>query len=485
MKTIKLKLIIVLIVSVFLTPDSYTQERNVMWVHGLGGSSNSFLTNSEHHQSKYLMKSIRGVYDKGDDAKACSAKIKNQFESGFGNGSSQPTNICISHSFGGLVARTLEKGNADKGQTQNFGGQILVHSPQGGAQFAANYQNGFFDKKFAEVFNKITKPFKADIIDEVEMLIATPLLVIGGTSIDVLTFEDIANILAVFWGINNLEGTEASRLFKAYAENIDFNDKPKITDLVPDSDLMNELRDFDSPGQLITIYGAEERNIVHRLVSSLSVKPGSNTLDIVSDEKDIFSPLEGLFELNFNINRGLGIAADISGANFVRKVFTGHNTPFHERARLWREGKDYLNGGLETDWLILIGAVDFTTIKQVSVVGMTAECNARIDELQLLLDHFHETGEFKNPSEVQQALDNLIKNESCWDKIIIDIKIPYNKPNDGVVLTESQQAAGGILFENINCNHFEAVNTKVMSKNFNDIFQNLSNRSIWYKTPFR
>ena len=27
------------------------------------------------------------------------------------------------------------------------------------------------------------------------------------------------------------------------------------------------------------------------------------------------------------------------------------------------------------------------------------------------------------------------------------------------------------LFENINCNHFEAVNTKVLSENFVDIFQ--------------
>ena len=484
MKTIKLKLIIVLIVSVFLTPESYTQERNVMWVHGLGGSNNSFLTNSVHHQSKYLMKSIRGVYDKGDDAKACSAKIKNQFESGFGNGSSQPTNICISHSFGGLVARTLEKGNADKGQTQNFGGQILVHSPQGGAQFAANYQNGFFDKKFAEVFNKITKPFKADIIDEVEMLIATPLLVIGGTSIDVLTFDDIANILAVFWGINNLEGTEASWLFKAYAENIDFNDKPKITDLVPDSDLMNELREFDSPGQLITIYGAEERNIVHRLVSSLSVKPGSNTLDIVSDEKDIFSPFEGLFELNFNINRGLGIAADISGANFVRKLFTSHNTPFHERARLWREGKDYLNGGLETDWLILIGAVGYT-VQKVSITQMTPECKNKLDGLEILLEDFHKNGEFKNRDDVQNAINNLIHNSGCYENGSTEIEIPYNKPNDGVVLTESQQAAGGILFENINCNHFEAVNTKVLSENFINIFQEGARGAGWYVTPLR
>jgi hypothetical protein len=41
------------------------------------------------------------------------------------------------------------------------------------------------------------------------------------------------------------------------------------------------------------------------------------------------------------------------------------------------------------------------------------------------------------------------------------------------------------LFENINCNHFEAVNTKVLSKNFTDIFHHGFRNTEWFKTPLR
>ena len=41
------------------------------------------------------------------------------------------------------------------------------------------------------------------------------------------------------------------------------------------------------------------------------------------------------------------------------------------------------------------------------------------------------------------------------------------------------------LFENINCNHFEAVNTKVLSENFKKIFELGANNSDWFKTPLR
>ena len=41
------------------------------------------------------------------------------------------------------------------------------------------------------------------------------------------------------------------------------------------------------------------------------------------------------------------------------------------------------------------------------------------------------------------------------------------------------------LFENINCNHFEAVNTKVLSENFVDIFQDKLGNSGFFKTELR
>ena len=40
------------------------------------------------------------------------------------------------------------------------------------------------------------------------------------------------------------------------------------------------------------------------------------------------------------------------------------------------------------------------------------------------------------------------------------------------------------LFENINCNHFEAVNTKVLSDNFRDIFKDGKGGSF-YQTQLR
>jgi hypothetical protein len=454
-------------------------ERNVMWIHGLGGSSGSWETNASHHHTKYWMNSKKAEYPKGQNADGCSDLVKRQFETSFPNQGNNNRNIAVAHSFGGIVARNLEMRNSTSGSSQNFGGQIIVHSPQAGAQFAANFENRLFDQKFAEMWDRLTKPFKYDKIDD-KSIILTPLGVLSGK----ISLDQFFNILKLMFAVNHLDGEEALGELKEKLDMVDFYDQEKIKDLSPNSDLVKKLEGFDGPGEIISVWGGEEGNILGRLLSSMVAKPGNKTLDIISDEDGLLSKAANAYGVLGTINRVLGVAADITLKNLVTQLFTGRSTPYHERARLWNEGKDYLNNSAETDWLIMIGAVVWQP-QQVKIRSLTDECMRKHQIYSDLLNKYVKSGNLEKEFEMEKLIEELNLNPDCYYDKDVTIQVPVSLPNDGVVLTESQQAAGGILFENKNCNHFEALNTKVMSRNFESIFKDGTNGSGWFKTQLR
>ncbi len=472
------KLIYIFTLVTFYLVNIFSQnpERNVMWVHGLGGSNESWITNAKHHKEKFFMNSMKADYPKGPDANGSSDIVKKQFELFFPRQGNNNRNIAVAHSFGGIVARNLEKRNAEAGISQNFGGQILVHSPQSGAEFAANFKNGLFDKKFVEMWDKLTKPFKHEDIDE------SAIIILSGT--DIIPMNYFLKIYELFFGINNNDGERELEWFKEKLDIIDFYDEEKIDDLDPNSDIIKDLEEFDGPGEIISVWGGEEGNILDRLISSMMVKPGNKTLDIVSDENSILTKAASAYGSLGTINRALGIAADVTLTNLFSKAFSGHNTVYHERARIWNEGKDYLNNSAETDWLIMIGANTWQP-KQIKIKVKTDDCNNQYESYQNLMREYMNSGNFDKMDEITRLMSELEANPDCYYDKDITIQVPVSLPNDGVVLTESQKAAGGILFENKNCNHFEALNTKVMSDNFTSIFRDGEKGSGWFKTQLR
>lgn len=447
------------------------KERNVIWIHGLGGSDVSWKTNSAFHQNKYLMRSVSPGYGSGQGVRGSSKKTKDEIEKSLGDKATQPTNIAIGHSFGGLVTRTLEMDNDKANEDANFGGFITVHTANAGALLAQNFNNGVAEKAINNMFNILSTPIKKDQIDDIELQFAE--------FMD--RFNSVDDFLFILHKIfSKTDQDEGFEQLQGLAGLAGFLDPSKIGDLTPGSDILKELNSYDGSAEKITIWGAEEPSILRRMLSSLFVGPGNDALDIVSDENmdKVFGTMWSMYETNADINRIMGTINDFNPLTLV------NGNPFHDRARAWKDGSLYIRNGIETDWLISIGAVRWED-RSVTIKEMTPNCKDKLNELELLLEDFHRTGEYKTIKDVANAIASIQSNPNCYINNTTVIRTPVYTPTDGVVNTDSQLAGGGILFENKNCNHFEALNTKVLSDNFISIFRDGANGSTWFQTYLR
>lgn len=467
---------------IFLTGtllSAQMKDRNVLWIHGLGGSEQSWFTNSAVHQNTYKMKSFNPRYGSGVDAKGAAMLVKDQIKKDLQNEATESKNFVVAHSFGGLVTRALEMKNGKNGEQQNFGGYITVQTPNSGAQLAANFQNGTYKIGLDNMVEKITRPFKKDVIDDVLTILfnKVPPFITGN-------IKEMVNFL--YTALNTWDGTDADGYFKEFAAMKGFLDPAKLGDLTPGSRLLQELKDYDGPGEKLTIWGGEESNIFYKLLSSMVVGPGNKTLDIISDNTldQVFNGMSSIYNSLGNSNRAMGITADISGINLWGKIFYGRTTDFHARARAWYDGANYINGQMESDWLNMIGANTWKEIITDEYL-MTQTCKDKQNFLWSQLSKAMASGNFERELEIERKLEELQNNPDCFSWQKVSRHIPVSLQTDGVVNVESQQSAGGILLENKNCNHFEALNTKVMSENFVDIFQFGVSGSEWFKTDKR
>ena len=207
-------------------------------------------------------------------------------------------------------------------------------------------------------------------------------------------------------------------------------------------------------------------------------------MNIKSDESldNAFNGIQGGYNANAKSHQILGVIGDITGTNLINKWFNhGKPLPFYSNAATWSEGAEYFRVGLEADWLRIIGAERFETKTVVKKV-LTATCQNEIENLKNFLNKV--TNERKI-YEITLKIGNLQNNPACYNNITTTEYIPIHEATDGIVNVSSQKASGGILFENVYCNHFEALNTKVLSDNFVDIFKNGANGSVWFQTPLR
>lgn len=443
------------------------------------GGQTSWLTNATHHHETYKMECKNPSYGLGTNVSTTTNSVREELKTLFPNdGYKNANNIAVSHSFGGLVTRNLDMRNQLDGNDKNFGGFITVHTPNVGALLAENYNNGKMQQIFTEMTTKVKKAFLKDpLVPIQEFLIiftTVPGLVISklGEFWDLIKLALLGNNDELFGGVQD------------YGKLLGFLDDAKIQDLTPGNPLLTDLNNYQTGVAKINIYGSESTNIFNRLMSSLLIKPGSKQLDIKSDESldNVFKGIQGGYNANAKSHQILGVIGDITGTNLINKWFNhGKPLPFYSNAATWSEGAEYFRVGLEADWLRIIGAERFETKTVVKKV-LTATCQNEIENLKNFLNKV--TNERKI-YEITLKIGNLQNNPACYNNITTTEYIPIHEATDGIVNVSSQKASGGILFENVYCNHFEALNTKVLSDNFVDIFKNGANGSVWFQTPLR
>jgi hypothetical protein len=116
-------------------------ERNIIFMHGLGGSEEAWIKYDEYFNATRKANPIRFSYTEasGIPGAVNDAQVK---MSAAVPASSYPQNIVIAHSQGGIVTRGIAK--AFSASQRPFGGFITVGTPNLGARVINSYKTGKF-----------------------------------------------------------------------------------------------------------------------------------------------------------------------------------------------------------------------------------------------------------------------------------------------------------------------------------------------------
>lgn len=146
-----------------------TQDRHIMWVHGLGGDEYAWLPamNNVDHGSQDATfparktKSTTMTYTAGDiSMRDCALNVFNRMRDFTDNQSQgeKSRNMLIAHSQGSIVSRTLNMEKEGYPGEHNFGGIAFFVGPQGGAQILNSAKTGEGGKFAAWACNLLLEP---------------------------------------------------------------------------------------------------------------------------------------------------------------------------------------------------------------------------------------------------------------------------------------------------------------------------------------
>jgi hypothetical protein len=138
LKTIYMKNMIYLALLILIAQPQFlfSQDRQVYWVHGMGGNKNSLKTHDDYFTPKYKITSTKPGIETTSGIYGSAEKLKPLI---LANAASN--NIIICHSMGGVNMRALYE---LKGSTANqyIGGMVTLGTPHSGALFANHIDDG-------------------------------------------------------------------------------------------------------------------------------------------------------------------------------------------------------------------------------------------------------------------------------------------------------------------------------------------------------
>lgn len=73
-------LIVTLTILINCMTITLSQDRNVMWIHGLGGGQASWLTNATHHHETYKMECKNPSYGLGTNVSTTTNSVKEKLK---------------------------------------------------------------------------------------------------------------------------------------------------------------------------------------------------------------------------------------------------------------------------------------------------------------------------------------------------------------------------------------------------------------------
>ena len=231
------------------------QDRNVVWVHGLGEDAGLW----EHYETIFTqerqMDAHRKSYYTGYGIEYASDRVINSVNYTLDDDATNSQNIAIGHSMGGLMIRNIDRKESGN---EMFGGIITVNSPNYGAAIANSIANGSVESVTSDACNKLSA-------GPLNQLIPLPWIILGSLTNDVLCHFFI-----------NLDIIQ---------DLIDYSDA--LEDLSVGSTKINEINNYPTSTPRISIWSVEDSPSHWHLASSFD-SDCENDTELVDDINALF-----------------------------------------------------------------------------------------------------------------------------------------------------------------------------------------------------
>lgn len=456
-------------------------ERNVTFIHGLGGSIASWYKQSQFTRNTYETSSFGIDYTSSAyevDLDEVAIEVNNDIGTRVANGVDKAypnrcnlNDFAIAHSQGGIAARHLGRywdlGVSTLG-TRQFFGLVTFGTPHAGADIALtrtqhtsfvqqalstvvlkDVANGAYDltKRFGFLFGKSA----ADILDPIDTLIKNNLApVFLGASVHTNTLDQMRYDNQAMININNHQ----SRVHKVAFYGVE--EAPECWRV------MNNMT--DTAAEEYPLWGAQRDNALMDTMEAIRAEHvgaiSENRTEIESLKDQANTPVWGL------IRAILGISKDIATLEA--------NTRHREKS------VTFLNNA-NTEWRYLIGSYhrdSFTYVKETylelkweekyGIGGKWYSQTRYFDTYQEALDHYSNVKSYKKRNRIITGLTRVVKKQTLF-------------PSDGVVLQKSQVAYPGVgnrtdkmprnnHFQERNSEETERVMRKLYKGGYDDFF---------------
>jgi len=289
---------------VTLNTIAQVQDRNVVWVHGLGGGASSWEHYSNLFDSERQINSLREGYSTSYGITYSGNLVKASMNN-LGGDPSQ--NIGIGHSMGGLMIRDVDR--TTSANAKIFGGYITVATPNYGAPIANSLLDG--DVTSAAIY----------ACDELSAGPFAQLFGLPWAIVDSFTNIDLCNLFIDNDMIQGLQGSSTTN-----------------NDLRVGSTTIDNINNYPTNIPRISIW-AEENSPVHwRLISSQMHGNDTELASTVNTSRNVY-------DTHYATNHALAIAHI-----FINPFAAAH---YNYVADEWKKGRNWIDNS-ETIWSSLI-----------------------------------------------------------------------------------------------------------------------------------
>lgn len=424
-----------MLLSVLLTTNLFSQERDVYWVHGLNGDATSWERYALEMEQTYMMDEFRPEYYEGLGIGTAGFQVCRQMEDHANHDVSQyGSNIAIGHSQGGIVVREIARNPCT--DDVPFGGFITAGAPNQGAAIINSFKSGEIDA------------FTSDACYNLSEGVANSLT---GLLIDWILGYNQADFC-------NMVTTQLHQAFLNFAE-------PTTEDYYEGAPFITSLNSEVSSLPSIGISGIEDSPVHWKLITSFALNIPSNLNPDEVNDDDIENVANTAMDSYFDNSA----AAKSKALRYKSRAifFAGlgmfsastasaiHSNKLFKEAEGWMKGYTWLLHS-EKKWLDLIDAQQAgTATEQI----YDCVCSG-------------------------YACFNF--DEDCWAWVDHEYPVVTTAPNDGLLrndVTDLPGAATQFYLEGVN--HQELKNHPRMTNTLNSIFQSDSPNISFFRTELR